>query len=123
MSSKVEEQAPPQWDSAKWLVVVAIILGGVYANSFYATEPLLYRAVAGLVLAGIAVAVLLQTAVGKATWELAKESRVEIRKVVWPTRQETIQTTLIVVAVVIFVSFILWMLDSGLSWIIQAVIG
>ncbi len=122
MTSKVEEQAP-QYDSAKWLVAIAIILAGVYANSYFATEPLIYRAVAGLVVAGVVVAIILQTAMGKATWDLAKESRVEIRKVVWPTRQETIQTTLIVVAVVIFVSLVLWVLDSSLSWIIQAVIG
>jgi preprotein translocase subunit SecE len=122
MTSKVEDQAP-QYDSAKWFVAVAIILAGVYANSYFATEPLIYRAIAGLALAGVAVAVILQTAVGQATWDLAKESRVEIRKVVWPTRQETVQTTLIVVAVVIFVSLVLWVLDSGLSWIIQAVIG
>ena len=51
------------------------------------------------------------------------EARVEVRKVVWPTPQETTQTTLIVVVVVIFVAFILWMLDSGLSWGVQGVIG
>ena len=122
MSSKVEDQVS-RLDSVKWLLIVAIVLGGVYTNTLFATEPVLYRAIAGLVLVGIAVAIMLQTALGKATWELAKESRVEIRKVVWPTRQETIQTTFIVVAVVIFVALILWMLDSGVSWIVQGVIG
>jgi len=122
MSSKVEDQVS-RLDSVKWLLIVAITLGGVYANTLFATEPVLYRAIVGLVLVGIAVAIMLQTALGKATWELAKESRVEIRKVVWPTRQETIQTTFIVVAVVIFVALILWMLDSGVSWIVQGVIG
>jgi preprotein translocase subunit SecE len=122
MTSKVEDKAP-KFDSVKWALVVAIILGGVYTNSLFATEPLLYRALAGLVILGIAVTIMLQTAIGIATWDLAKESRVEIRKVVWPTRQETIQTTLIVVAVVIFVAFILWMLDSGVSWVVQSAIG
>jgi preprotein translocase subunit SecE len=122
MSSKAEDQVS-RLDTAKWLLVVAIILGGVYANTLFATEPVLYRAIAGLVLLGVAVAIMLQTALGKATWELAKESRVEIRKVVWPTRQETIQTTFIVVAVVIFVAFVLWLLDSGVSWVVQGVIG
>jgi preprotein translocase subunit SecE len=122
MSSKAEDQVS-RLDTAKWLLVVAIVLGGVYANTLFATEPVLYRAIAGLVLLGVAVAIMLQTALGKATWELAKESRVEIRKVVWPTRQETIQTTFIVVAVVIFVAFVLWLLDSGVSWIVQSVIG
>ena len=89
----------------------------------YATEPLFYRALAGVVLLAMAVVVMLQTAMGKAVWDLAKESRVEIRKVVWPTRQETIQTTMIVVGVVIFVAFVLWLLDSGLSWLIKLLIG
>lgn len=122
MSSKVENQAS-RLDNVKWLAVVAIILGGVYANSIFATEPVLYRALAGIVLLGFSVAIMLQTALGNATWELAKESRVEIRKVVWPTRQETIQTTFIVVAVVIFVAFVLWLLDSGVSWVVKGVIG
>ena len=65
----------------------------------------------------------LQTEKGHAAWELAKEARIEVRKVVWPSRQETTQTTLIVVAVVIFVALILWGLDSGLSWGIQGLIG
>ena len=48
---------------------------------------------------------------------------VEVRKVVWPNRQETTQTTMIVVFTVIVVAFILWGLDSGLSFIVQGVIG
>jgi preprotein translocase subunit SecE len=74
-------------------------------------------------LAVVAVLMALQTSSGRAAWELAKEARVEIRKVVWPTRQETSQTTLIVVVVVIFVGLILWGLDSSLSWGVQAIIG
>jgi preprotein translocase subunit SecE len=122
MSSKEEDQVS-RLDSARWILIVAIILGGVYANTLFATEPVLYRAMAGIALMGVSVAIMLQTALGKATWELAKESRVEIRKVVWPTRQETVQTTFIVVAVVIFVALILWILDSSVSWIVQGVIG
>jgi|TARA_B110000196_G_scaffold23942_1_gene18485 preprotein translocase subunit SecE len=110
-------------DWLKWLIIFGLVLGGVYANSFYATIAPLIRAVAGVVLSGIAVAIALQTAKGSAVWELAKEAKVEIRKVVWPTTQELTQTTLIVVAVVIFVGFILWGLDSGLSWGIKGIIG
>lgn len=106
-----------------WLIAVAIVLGGAYANDYYATVSVLYRALAGVAVAGVVAAVLLQTEQGKAAWELAKEARVEVRKVVWPSRQETTQTTLIVVAVVIFVALILWGLDSSLSWAVQGVIG
>ena len=122
MSTKVEDPVY-SLDLVKWLLVLAIVVAGVYANSVYATVTLLYRALVGVALAGVVVAIGLQTEKGKAAWDLAKEARVEVRKVVWPTRQETTQTTLIVIAVVIFVALILWALDSSLSWAIQGLIG
>ena len=110
-------------DPLLWLVVIAIVLTGVYANTLFVAVNVLIRAVVGIVVAAVAVALALQTTRGKATWELAKEARIEVRKVIWPTREETIQTTLIVVVVVIVVGFLLWVLDSTLSWGIQAIIG
>ena len=110
-------------DLVKWIGVVAIILGGVYANSYYVVIEPLYRAMAGVLVAAVAIALALQTEKGAAAWELAKEARVEVRKVVWPTPQETTQTTLIVVVAVLFVALILWALDSLLSWGVQGVIG
>lgn len=112
-----------RFDTVKWLIVLGIVIGGLYANTYYAAIEPLYRALAGVVIAGVAIAVALQTEKGAATWDLAREARVEVRKVVWPTPQETTQTTLIVVVVVIFVALILWALDSGLSWGVQGVIG
>ena len=122
MSTKAE---PVEYrlDSVKWIVLFAIVGGGIYANSYYAAVEPLYRAMAGVVIAAIALVVALQTDKGSAAWELAKEARVEIRKVVWPTPQETTQTTLIVVGVVILVALILWMLDSSLSWGVKGLIG
>ncbi len=122
MSTKAET-GEYQLDSLKWLVVVAIIAGGVYANSYYAAIEPLFRALAGVVIAAAAVAVALQTEKGAFVWELAKEARVEVRKVVWPSSQETTQTTLIVVAVVIVVALILWGLDSVFSWGVATAIG
>ena len=61
---------------------------------------------------------------GDAFNRLRKEAWVEVRKVVWPTRQETLQTTLIVMAVVVVVALILWAVDGllgmGISWVIGA---
>jgi preprotein translocase subunit SecE len=110
-------------DSVKWVVVLAIVAGGIYANSYYSAIEPLYRAMAGVLVAAVAVVVALQTEKGAFVWDLAKEARVEVRKVVWPTPQETTQTTLIVVVVVIFVALILWALDSTLSWGVRSVIG
>lgn len=122
MSTKAET-SEYQLDVLKWVVVLGIVAGGIYANSYYAAIEPLFRALAGVVIAAIACAVALQTEKGAFVWDLAKEARVEVRKVVWPTSQETMQTTLIVVAVVIFVALILWALDSGLSWGVSGVVG
>ena len=65
----------------------------------------------------------LQTSKGRSFFVLLKEARVEIRKVVWPTRQETTQTTLIVVAVVLVMALLLWGLDSLLGWLVSMVVG
>ena len=122
MSTNVEKTIY-RLDADKWLLILAVVAVGIYGNTYYAAVTLLNRALAGVVIAGIIVAIGLQTEKGRAVWDLAKEARVEVRKLVWPTRQETTQTTLIVVAVVIFVGMILWCLDSVLSWAIQGVLG
>jgi len=51
-----------------------------------------------------------------------REVQVEARKVVWPERKETMQATLMVVVMVLFISLFLWLVDSGLSWLVQKVI-
>ncbi len=123
MNAKTAEKSSGGIDAVVWIVVLAILAAGVYANTYFATVALLYRALAGIVIAGIVAAIALQSTQGRAAWDLAKEARVEVRKVVWPTRQETTQTTLIVVVVVFLVALLLWGLDSLLSWGVQAVIG
>lgn len=110
-------------DVLKWAVVIALVAVGVAGNAYYAEESLLYRILGLLVLAIMAGFVALQTAKGDALWKLLKEARTEIRKVVWPTKAETRQTTLIVIGVVILVGLLLWGLDSLLSWIVSGIIG
>lgn len=110
-------------DALKWVVVVALLAAGVYGNAYFGEESLLYRVLVLVVVAGAAGAVAVQTAKGRVFWELLKEARVEIRKVVWPNREETTQTTLIVLALVIVVALILWGLDSLLGWLISGLIG
>ena len=110
-------------DNVKWALVAVIVAAGVYGNSYFADESLLYRVLGLLALAVVAGFIALQTAQGAALWTLVRESRVEIRKVVWPTRQEAVQTTLIVVAFVLLVALILWGLDGLLAWLVSLVIG
>ncbi|UAW98159.1 preprotein translocase subunit SecE [Halopseudomonas nanhaiensis] len=122
MSTKAELH-DSRFDVIKWVIVAIIVAAGVYGNHYFAAEPVLYRAVALVVLGLVAGFVALQTEKGKAFWTLTKEARIEIRKVVWPTRQETTQTTLIVVAVVLIMALILWGLDTLLGWIISQFIS
>ncbi|MGI1677151.1 MAG: preprotein translocase subunit SecE [Cellvibrionaceae bacterium] len=110
-------------DPAKWLFVVLVVAGGIFANSFYSELPLYYRVPALLVAALVAGFVAANTAKGSALLTLLRESVVEVRKVVWPTRAETNQTTLIVVVVVFVMALILWGLDTLLGWIASLILG
>jgi preprotein translocase subunit SecE len=116
------EAKDTRFDLVKWLVVAALVVVAVVGNQYYASEPILYRVLALLVLAVVAALVALQTSKGRSFFVLLKEARVEIRKVVWPTRQETTQTTLIVVAVVLVMALLLWGLDSLLGWLVSMVV-
>lgn len=110
-------------DLVLWIIVLLLVAAGVYGNSYFATESMLYRVIGLLVLAGAAGWLATLTVKGKAFVALCLEAKTEIRKVVWPTRTETTQTTLIVVVVVMIVALILWALDSLLSWVITFIIG
>lgn len=122
MSTKAET-SNSRFDTLKWIVVAIIVFVGVIGNHYFGAESVLYRAVALVALGLAAGFVALQTEKGKSFWSLLKEARIEMRKVVWPTRTETTQTTLIVVAVVLIMALILWGLDTLLGWIITKFIG
>ena len=95
----------------------------VWGNSYYAEVSPLYRALAVVAIGLVAAFVALQTEQGRAFNQLRKDAMVEVRKVVWPTRQETVQTTLIVLAFVLLVSLILFFFDWVLNGIVSRVIG
>jgi preprotein translocase subunit SecE len=122
MNAKVEKEGSAL-DSIKWVLVIALVAVGVVGNYYYSAESLLYRVLALLVLAVIAGWVALQTSKGKQFSTLVSEAKTEIRKVVWPTRQELIQTTVMVVVFVLVVALILWGVDSLIGWVISLVIG
>ena len=110
-------------DRLKWLVVAAMVAAGVFGNWYFGEHSLLNRVLALVALAVAAGFVIFQTERGRAMWDLAKEARTEIRRVVWPTRQETTQTTFMVVLLVLLFALVLWGLDSFLSWLVSSVIG
>ncbi|MCP8464199.1 preprotein translocase subunit SecE [Pseudomonas sp. ZM23] len=122
MNAKVEAKES-RFDLLKWLVVAVLVVVAVVANQYYSAQPIFYRVLGILVMAAVAGFIALQTVKGRAFFALAKEARAEIRKVVWPSRQETTQTTLIVVAVVLVMALVLWGLDSLLGWLVSMIVG
>ncbi|WP_020211080.1 preprotein translocase subunit SecE [Gilvimarinus chinensis] len=122
MSTKAE---PKEYrlDAIKWLLVVAVVAVGVVGNSMYSAQPLLYRVLVLVALGLVGLAIASQTAKGSALIQLLRESIVEVRKVVWPTKQETNQTTMLVVAVVIVMALILWGLDTVFGFVASKIIG
>jgi len=122
MNTKVQEERGAL-NIVLWLLAVALVVAGIYGNDYFAGESLLYRVLGLLLVAAIAAGIAFQTVQGRAFWLLLKGARTEIRKVVWPTRQETVQTTLIVLAVVVAAGLLLWGLDSLLGWLVSLAIG
>ena len=122
MNAKAENK-DSRLDILKWSAAAILVAVAVVGNQYFSAEPLLYRVLGIVVLAVAASFVALQTAKGGAFFTLVKEARTEIRKVVWPTRQETTQTTLIVVAVVLVMALLLWGLDSLLGWLVSLIVG
>jgi preprotein translocase subunit SecE len=121
MAEKIESEAGKQ-DWIKWLIVVVIVGAAVYANSYFAAESVLLRVIGLLAAAGVAGWIAAQTVKGRAFVNLCLDARVEIRKVVWPSRQETTQTTIVVLIVIFIVALILWLLDSALNGVISSLI-
>ena len=122
MSANPEEATNGRLDGLKWGLVAILVAIGVYGNYYFSAESLLLRVVGLLVIALVAGFLAMQTAKGGAFWVLLKDAKTEIRKVVWPTRQETVQTTLVVVVVVLVMGLVLWGLDSLLGWMISSLI-
>ncbi len=122
MAGKVEVQGSA-FDTVKMIVSVMLLVLGVAGFYYYAEESTLYRVLGLLAIVGVVIGIMLTTAKGKSLWGFLKESRTEVRKMVWPTRAETVQTTLIVFVLVIIVGIFLWLLDMFLGWAIRFVIG
>lgn len=123
MSDKTDAESSHRLDSLKWLLVALLVVAGVGGNHYFAAESLLYRVLGLVVLAVVAVFCALQTGKGQLFSDLFKGAKAEVRKVVWPTRQETVQTTFMVVLVVLAMGLLLWGLDTLLGWLVSSLIG
>ncbi len=110
-------------DKVKLIVAVALMASGIAAFYYFADESLLMRVLGLLAVAGVSLAVAYQTTVGRTAGVFVSEAQTEVKKVVWPTKKEAIQTTAIVFLVVVIVAVFLWILDSGLLWSVRMLTG
>jgi preprotein translocase subunit SecE len=123
MNASTESQPSGSLDFLKWSIVLLLLAGAVAGNYIYGEQSILIRAVAVVVAIVFAGIVAMQTDKGRRAVIFAKESKTEIRKVVWPTRQEAVQTTGIVLVATVIMSIVMWGLDSVLFWLVGFVTG
>jgi preprotein translocase subunit SecE len=122
METKVEEQATIV-DTAKLTLSVVIVLGGLVAYYYFGDSSALLRTLAVLLALALAAVVALTSLQGRTLWKFVQGARVELSKVVWPTKDETIQTTLVVLVVAVIGGVIFWTLDFFLLWITTRITG
>ncbi|MDP6182250.1 MAG: preprotein translocase subunit SecE [Gammaproteobacteria bacterium] len=122
MSTKAETDTTTL-DTVKLGVALIILIAALVAFYYYAEVSKLARVVGLIAAVGVAAAIALQTDKGRTTASFVKESQTEVRKVVWPTRQETVQTTLVVMVVVVIIAIFLWILDMALGGIVSMAMG
>lgn len=121
--AKTTQQAHKLFERFKWAIVLLLVAFAVYANIHFSESYSVSVRIAGLIILGIVAAlVAFSTAPGRLFWGFLKASRLEMRKVVWPTRQETTQTTMIVIGIVILAALIMLAIDSIFHTVINSII-
>ena len=110
-------------DIVKQVVSGVLVIASIVAFYYYAEFPLLYRVIGLLLVAAIVLLLMFTTQLGRDIWGFFLESKQEVRKVVWPTREETTRTTMLVFAMVFTVGLILWLLDMFLFWGVRLLTG
>ena len=110
-------------DTIKLVAAGALVLLGLVAFYYFASQSLLLRVVGLLLIAGLAAFIVYQTDLGKRIVGFFRDARTEVRKVVWPSRAETTQTTVTVFIIVVIVGIFLWLFDMMLAYLFRAVTG
>jgi preprotein translocase subunit SecE len=114
---------PDKLDTIKWLIVLLLIASSM-VGFYYFNEHWVWVRISGLlVVVGIAGFIASKTEKGRYTLGFMREAQTEVRKVVWPTPQETTQVTGIVIVMVVLVASIIWILDSILMWVVRLLTG
>jgi preprotein translocase subunit SecE len=123
MNVKTETTGASALDTVKLALAIAILLSGVVAYYWFSEQAAWLRWLGMFVAIGLAAAVFYTSAQGHAFWRFVQGARMELRKVVWPTRQETFQTTLVVIFFVLIMGVFFWGLDMFLLWATRMLTG
>ncbi len=123
MVAKTETEESGALDTVKLVAAVVLLIAGIAQFYYFEGESLLYRVLGLLGFVVLAGFVVYTTRLGRNVWGFAKDARAEVRKVIWPTRQETMQTTLMVVVMVFVMGIMLWLIDMVLRWGILVLTG
>ena len=107
-------------DNIKLIVAVVLMMAAIALFYTFSEVSTLLRVLGLLAVAGISLFIASRTAVGSNVLSYIGDTNVEVRKVVWPTRQETVQTTLVVILMVMVMALLLWGVDSLLGWAVRA---
>jgi preprotein translocase subunit SecE len=110
-------------DKVKAAAAGVLVAGGIAGYYVLSAQPVWERWIAVVAGVALALAVLAWSQYGRGFWQFVMDSRIELRKVVWPSRQETGMTTLVVFAFVIIAGLFFWLLDLGLAWATKALSG
>jgi preprotein translocase subunit SecE len=110
-------------DKIKLLLAVILVVAGLAGFYLLGDYPMIVRvlSVLGGLIAGAVVARF--SSPGQQFAGFARDSWVEAGKVVWPTRKETLQSTGVVLAFVVTMAIFMWLVDSGLGWIMKLALG
>lgn len=122
MNTKAEQsKGASAADISKLVIAGLILLAGVFAYSWFGADSKMPQSVlvAGVVLAiAISLGIAAFTGPGRRARSFIAESQFEMRKVVWPTREETIKTTAVIIVVVIILSLLLGLIDLILKSVV-----
>src|SRR5579871_1275586 len=110
-------------DSALLALSILAVLGGIFAFYWYDELPLPLRLLMVFAGLGAGVGFVWFSWYGREFWQFAIASRTELRKVVWPEREETVKTTLVIFVFVAFMAFFFWLLDLLLTWLTRLMSG
>jgi preprotein translocase subunit SecE len=123
MNTRAADETVQVFDLVKRVSSVIIVVTGVAAFYYFSDWALLHRVITLVTLVSIAVGIFLSSKLGQVVWQFVLESKQEVRRVVWPTRDETMRTTGLVALMVVLVGILLSLLDAFLLWGIRLLTG